>query len=43
MVNRFFFERTMANGLYDTNIYLIPKIDKPTKMSQIACVMSAIS
>ncbi|XP_048593215.1 uncharacterized protein LOC106393995 [Brassica napus] len=34
MVNKFLFEGTMANGLNDTNICLIPKITKPTAMSQ---------
>ena len=34
MVNKFLFEGTMANGLNDTNICLIPKISKPTAMTQ---------
>ena len=29
MVNKFLFERTVANGLDDTNICLIPKTTKP--------------
>ncbi|XP_048593487.1 uncharacterized protein LOC125576967 [Brassica napus] len=34
MVNKFLFEGTMANGLNDTNICLIPKISKPNAMTQ---------
>ena len=34
MVNEFLFEDTMANGLNDANICLIPKIDKPNEMPQ---------
>ncbi|XP_013589029.1 uncharacterized protein LOC106404232 [Brassica napus] len=34
MVNKFLFEGTMANRLNDTNICLIPKTTKPTKMAQ---------
>ncbi|XP_048608697.1 uncharacterized protein LOC106363524 [Brassica napus] len=34
MVNKFLFEGTMANGLNDTNICLIPKITKPNAMTQ---------
>ena len=34
MVNQFLFEGTMASGLNDTNICLIPKIQKPNAMAQ---------
>ena len=34
IVNEFLFEGTMANGLNDANICLIPKKDKPNEMSQ---------
>ena len=34
MVNQFLFEGSMTSGLNDTNICLIPKITKPTEMSQ---------
>ena len=34
MVNKFIFDGTMANGLNDTNICLIPKTLKPNEMSQ---------
>ena len=34
MVNEFFFEGIMENGLNDANICLIPKKDKPNEMSQ---------
>ena len=34
MVNKFLFERTLANGLNDTNICLIPKTAKPNDMVQ---------
>ena len=34
MVNKFFFDGTMANGLNDTNICLIPKTLKPNEMSK---------
>ena len=34
MANQFLFDGSMANGLNDTNICLIPKIMKPTKMLQ---------
>ena len=34
MVNEFLFEGTIANGLNDANICLIPKKDKPNEMSQ---------
>ena len=34
MINKFLFEGSMANGLNDTNICLIPKITKPNEMSQ---------
>jgi len=34
MVNKFLFEGTMANGLNDTNICLIPKVTKPNAMTQ---------
>ncbi|XP_048596178.1 uncharacterized protein LOC125594561 [Brassica napus] len=34
MVNQFLFEGTMASGLNDTNICLIPKITKPNVMAQ---------
>ena len=34
MVNQFVFEGSMASGLNDTNMCLIPKITKPTEMSQ---------
>ena len=32
MVNQFLFEGTMAQGLNDTNICLIPKTTKPNEM-----------
>ncbi|XP_048593391.1 uncharacterized protein LOC125576910 [Brassica napus] len=34
MVNKFLFEGTVANGLNDTNICLIPKTTKPNEMTQ---------
>ena len=34
MVNGFLFDGTMANGLNDANICLIPKKEKPNEMSQ---------
>ena len=34
MVNKFFFEENIANGLNDTNICLIPKTTKPNDMVQ---------
>ena len=34
MVNKLFFEGTVANGLNDTNICLIPKTRKPNEMAQ---------
>ena len=34
MVNKFLFEGTVANGLNDTNICLIPKTTKPNEMAQ---------
>ena len=34
MVNQFLFERTMAQGLNDTNICLIPKTTKPNEMTK---------
>ena len=34
MVNKFLFEGTMANGLNDTNICLIPKTRNPNEMAQ---------
>ena len=34
MVNKFLFERTVAIGLNDTNICLIPKTTKPNEMTQ---------
>ena len=34
MVNKFLFEATVANGLNDTNICLIPKTAKPNEMAQ---------
>ena len=34
MVNEFLFDGTMANGLNDANICLIPKKEKPDEMSQ---------
>ena len=34
MVNEFLFDGTMANGLNDANICLIPKKEKPNEMSQ---------
>ena len=33
MVNKFLFDGTMATGLNDTNICLIPKTTKPNEMS----------
>ena len=33
MVNQFLFEGTMAQGLNDTNICLIPKTTKPNEMT----------
>ena len=34
MVNQFLFDGTMAQGLNDTNICLIPKTEKPNEMSK---------
>ena len=34
MVNQFLFEGTMAQGLNDTNIFLIPKTTKPNEMTK---------
>ena len=34
MVNQFLFEGTMAHGLNDTNICLIPKMTKPNEMTK---------
>ena len=34
MANKFLFERTVANGLNDTNTCLIPKTTKPNEMAQ---------
>ena len=44
MVNKFLFEGTVANGLKDTNICLIPKTTKPMKwlsLDPLACATSA--
>ena len=47
MVSQFLFEGSMANGLNDTNIYLIPKITMLTKNVSVppplACGMVVIS
>ena len=34
ILNKFLFEGTVANGLNDTNICLIPKTTKPNEMAQ---------
>ena len=34
MVNQFLFEGTMAQGINDTNICLIPKTTKPNEMTK---------
>ena len=34
MVNKFLFEGTVATGLNDTNICLIPKTTRPNEMAQ---------
>ena len=38
MVNEFLFEGTIANGLNDANICLIPKKDKPNEKSQFRSI-----
>ena len=44
MVNQFLFEGTMAQGLNDTNIFLIPKTTKPNEMKKFRpisiCIIS---
>ena len=34
MINKFILDGTVASGLNDTNICLIPKINKPNEVSQ---------